>query len=164
MTRRVLTFTAMFLSATCFAQADLAVRGSAPFRTTLDGRPYPEYGQIHFRCDDGRCTLQKASMLCDRTTAQLTQAVVAAERVQLLQVPTPAKPTLGLKIDDFGTDYRCAVTVRPSVNPPGVWHVESYECSYPSSWHGGRIKIERSVRSLAIREACPGLVLQQSPF
>lgn len=164
MTPRVSTCTVIFLSASCFAQADLAVRGSAPFRTTLDGRPYPEYGQIHLRCDDGRCTLQKASMLCDRPTAELSQAVVAADRIQLLQTPTRAKPTLGLKIEDFGTDYKCAVTVRPSTNPPGVWHIESYECSYSSSWHGGRTKIERSVRSLAVREACPGLILQQSSY
>ena len=158
-------FTAMlFASGSGGAQQALDVRGSAPFRTTLEGRAYPEYGQIHFSCDAGQCTIQKVSTLCDRPSATLAQAVVTSDRIRLLQTPTGSVPVLRLGVEDFGTDYSCSVSVRPSVNPAGTWHVESYVCSYKSSWHGGRKKSEQSVRSLAINKACPGLVLEQSPW
>ena len=158
----LISFAACIATTSAAAQTALDVRGSAPFQTSLDGRPYPEYGQIHFRCDTGQCTLQKATILCDRSTSTLSQAVVTPDRVELVQTPTASTPVLKLRIDDFGTNYNCSVKLRPSTNPAGTWHVESYSCSYESSWHGGRVKSERSVRSLAITKVCPGLVLEQS--
>lgn len=142
----------------------LDVRGSAPFKVLLNGRPYPEYGQLHFRCDAGQCTIQKASMLCDRSTADLSQAVVTPDRVRVLQTPNQSSPVLRLVLDDFGTEYSCSIKVRTSTNPPGTWHVESYSCSYKLSSPAGAVKVEQSTTALSIQDHCPGLVLRQSPW
>lgn len=160
----IVTVAALIGSNVVAAQPAFDVRGSAPFKTSLDGSPYPEYGQIHFRCDSGQCTIQKASILCDRSTSTMTQTVVEADRITLVQRPTRTSPVLRLKIDDVGTDYSCSINLKASTNPAGTWHLENYMCTYASASHGGKRKYERSVSSLAITKVCPGLVFERSQW
>jgi len=162
--RSIILTAAIIASNSGIAQPILDVRGTAPYQTSLDGNPYPEYGQIYFRCDTGQCTIQKATVLCDRPASTLSQAVVNSDRITVVQKPTVVSPVLGLKIEDFGTDYSCSINLKPSTNPVGTWHIENYVCTYLSPWHGGKRKSERSVPSVAITKVCPGLKFERSQW